>query len=142
MHIEIINFTPLPAFTGGLLIGLAAALLVLLNGKVAGVSGILAGLFEKVGPNIGWRVSFIAGLIAAPWLYSLFQPLPAVSVNPNLWWLAGAGLLVGFGTSLGSGCTSGHGVCGISRLSMRSLIATLSFMAAGIITVYFTHHVF
>ncbi len=142
MHIEIINFTPLPAFTGGLLIGLAAALLVLFNGKVAGVSGILAGLFEKVGPNTGWRVSFIAGLIAAPWLYSLFQPLPAVSVNPNLWWLAGAGLLVGFGTSLGSGCTSGHGVCGISRLSMRSLIATLSFMAAGIITVYFTHHVF
>ena len=142
---------------GGIMIGLAAAMLLLLNGRIAGISGILGGLlshaFARRGAatpaaaaplsaagaagqsDIGWRIAFLAGLVAAPMLYGVFAVLPAVQVDAGTGTLAAAGLLVGIGTRYGSGCTSGHGVCGLSRLSPRSLVATLCFMAAGFATV-------
>lgn len=140
MQIDWINFTPWWSLAGGALIGLAAALLINLNGRVMGASGIVGGLFNGTA-DASWRLSFLAGLIA-----------PAILVNliggAKPFFLAGtatlivAGLLVGFGTRLGSGCTSGHGVCGISRLSLRSIIATGVFMLAGFATVYAVRHVF
>jgi uncharacterized protein len=135
-------FTPWAALAGGALIGLAAALFMLLNGRVAGISGVLGGLLRPAGGDIGWRVAFLAGLIGAPLAYTLFAKLPQPRIEADLATLLAAGFLVGLGTRYGSGCTSGHGVCGISRLSPRSLVATGTFMAAGFATVYVIRHVF
>jgi len=141
MSIDWNAFTPLAALTGGLLIGLAAAILIVLNGRIAGISGILGGLLKPRANDIAWRFAFIAGLIAAPVIYAMVFTLPAVSIEADTPTLIIAGLLVGLGTRYGSGCTSGHGVCGISRLSPRSMIATLIFMVAGFITVYLVRHI-
>jgi len=135
-------FTPWPALAGGLLIGLAAAIFVLLNGRIAGISGILGGLLKPVRGDAGWRVAFVAGLIGAPWAYAAFSALPRVQVDAGYGVLAAAGLLVGIGTRYGAGCTSGHGVCGLSRLSPRSLAATAAFMAAGFAVVFLVRHLF
>ncbi|MEJ5149638.1 YeeE/YedE family protein [Comamonas sp. MYb396] len=141
MSLDPSAFTPLAALAGGALIGLAAVLLVLFNGRIAGISGIVAALLPPRPQPGAWRLAFVAGLLAAPWLYQLFAPLPATS-SPAAWpLLVLAGLLVGIGTRLGSGCTSGHGVCGLSRLSLRSLVATLCFMASGFATVFVLRHV-
>jgi len=138
-------FTPLAALAGGLLIGLAAALFVLLNGRIAGISGVLGGLLGRLGRpvrgDIGWRVAFLVGLVAAPWVFAVVAPMPQLHVAASDGGLVAAGLLVGLGTRYGAGCTSGHGVCGLSRLSPRSLVATACFMAAGFVTVYVMRHV-
>ena len=133
-------FTPATALAGGVLIGLAAAMFALLNGRIAGISGVLGGLLKPVRGDVAWRVAFIAGLIGAPALYTLFGGMPAPEIGASQGALIGAGLLVGVGTRYGSGCTSGHGVCGLSRLSPRSLVATASFMAAGFMTVFVVRH--
>lgn len=140
IHVAWPNFTPWSALAGGALIGLAASLLILLNGRVAGISGILGGLLRPAPRDMAWRVAFLIGLVAAPWLYATFGKLPTVRVDASEGVLIAAGLLVGLGTRYGSGCTSGHGVCGLSRLSARSLAATLTFMAAGFVTVYVARH--
>ncbi|XOB94423.1 YeeE/YedE family protein [Pseudomonadota bacterium 24LQ007] len=134
------QFTPGAALTGGLLIGLAAASFLLLNGRIAGISGILGGLLVPARRDILWRVAFLAGLVGTPSLWLLFSELPPVQVDAGYPALIVAGLLVGIGTRYGSGCTSGHGVCGLSRLSPRSLVATLSFMATGFLTVFVIRH--
>ena len=134
------HFTPWTSLAGGLLIGAAAAMFLLLNGRIAGISGILGGVLRPKDGDTGWRVAFIAGLIAAPLLYQLATPLPAVNIDASTAELVVAGLLVGVGTRYGSGCTSGHGVCGLSRLSPRSLVATAAFMAAGFATVFIVRH--
>lgn len=132
--------TPGSALLGGVLIGLAAALFVLLNGRIAGISGIVGGLLAPVRGDVAWRLAFVLGLVSAPLLWMLFSARPVVTVDAGWGTLVVAGLLVGIGTRLGSGCTSGHGVCGISRLSLRSLVATLVFMAAGFVTVFVVRH--
>ncbi len=137
------NFTPVSAAIGGALIGLSAALLMLLTGRIAGISGIFGGCLNAATSDKGWRLAFLAGLILAPVTaalggYAVLHPqMPASWITT-----IGAGLLVGFGTRLGGGCTSGHGVCGIARLSTRSIVATAVFMAAAIVTVAVTRHVF
>ena len=127
------------------MIGLAAALMVVLLGRIAGISGILGGLLQKATwgsvRQWGWRAAFVAGMLLAPLLWQMFAPLPAMQMPSNPMLIISAGLLVGFGTRLGSGCTSGHGVCGLSRLSIRSLAATLMFMATGVATVFIMRHV-
>ena len=138
--IDWINFTPWTALAGGLLIGLAAAVFVLFNGRIAGISGILGGLLRPVRGDVGWRMAFLAGLMAAPVLYGLVAALPEVTVDAGEGTLVIAGLLVGIGTRYGAGCTSGHGVCGISRKSPRSLVATAVFMFAGFVTAYIVRH--
>jgi len=140
MTIDWMHFTPWHALAGGLLIGLAAALFILFNGKIAGISGILGGLLRPVKGDLLWRIAFLLGLMAAPLVFVLFKPLPAVTIEASNVTLVVAGLLVGLGTRYGAGCTSGHGVCGLSRLSLRSLVATMSFMAAGFLTVYIVRH--
>lgn len=140
MNIDWNAFTPWSSLAGGALIGLSAALLVLMNGRVAGISGILGGLLRSVHGDRGWRLAFLAGLVAAPLLYAIVQPLPQAQVDADYLTLIVAGLAVGIGTRYGAGCTSGHGVCGLSRLSGRSLVATLSFMAAGFVTVFVVRH--
>ena len=135
------NFTPWSSLAGGALIGLAAAVLWVGNGRIAGISGILGGLANASGNDIGWRVMFLAGLMAAPLLYALAVGVPVVSIAAGPLVLAAAGLLVGFGTRLGGGCTSGHGVCGIARLSRRSITATGLFIAAAAVTVFIARHV-
>lgn len=140
MTIDWIHFTPYSALIGGLLIGLAAALFILINGRIAGVSGILSGLLRPKFGDIAWRAAFVAGLIAAPLLYQAFAVLPPSRIEASWPMLVLAGLLVGVGTRYGAGCTSGHGVCGISRLSPRSILATLTFMGAGFGTVYVVRH--
>ncbi len=133
-------FTPWPSLAGGVLIGLAAALLILANGRIAGISGIVGGLLRPVTEDRGWRLAFLAGLLAAPWVWLLASQWPAVQIDAGWAELVIAGLLVGIGTRYGAGCTSGHGVCGLSRLSPRSLVATLTFMAAGFATVFVLRH--
>lgn len=135
------NFTPWLSLAGGLLIGLAAAMFVLLNGRIAGISGILGGLLRPTQGAISWRIAFIAGLLVAPFLFRTAAPWPEVRIDADTGMLIVAGLLVGIGTRYGSGCTSGHGVCGLSRLSPRSLVATLSFMFAGFATVFIVRHI-
>jgi uncharacterized membrane protein YedE/YeeE len=136
------TFTPVTALAGGLLIGASAALFLVLNGRIAGISGILGGLIHPARGEIGWRLAFLAGLFIAPPVYVGFGgTLPTVTLNAPLWLLIVAGLLVGFGTRLGAGCTSGHGVCGVGRGSPRSLVATATFMATAILTVFVTRHV-
>jgi len=131
----------LAALAGGMLIGLAVAVLLLLNGRIGGISGILGGLLQPAGGDRGWRLAFLGGLIAAPLIYALIAPLPSVRIAASTPWLIAAGLLVGVGTRYGAGCTSGHGVCGIARLSPRSLLATAVFMLAGFATVFVVRHV-
>lgn len=141
MLIDTSHFTPISAFIGGLIIGTSAVLFILLNGRIAGISGIIGGLLKPIKHDVLWRVVFIVGMLMASFIYSLFAPLPNIQVDADYPLLVLAGLLVGFGTRYGSGCTSGHGICGISRLSPRSIIATCSFMASGIITVFLMRHV-
>jgi uncharacterized membrane protein YedE/YeeE len=133
-------FTPASALIGGAIIGAAAALFAVLNGRIAGVSGILGGLARPQAGDISWRIAFVAGLIAAPVAWRLLAALPEIRVDTSYVTLAAAGLLVGVGTRYGGGCTSGHGVCGVSRLSPRSIVATLVFMAVGFATVYIVRH--
>ena len=135
-------FTPWSALIGGMLIGLAAALFALLNGRIAGISGVLGGLLKPMRGDVGWRVAFVGGLVVAPLVYGLFATLPSVQIDASYVALVVAGLLVGIGTRYGAGCTSGHGVCGLSRLSPRSLVATLAFMGAGFVTVFVLRHLF
>ena len=136
------NFTPLSAAIGGALIGLSAVLLMLLTGRIAGISGIFGGLLNPGSTDKGWRIAFIAGLILAPLLAGWIgygMPTPQL---PTSWTvIIAAGLLVGFGSRLGGGCTSGHGICGVARLSTRSIAATAIFMLAAIATVAITRHV-
>ncbi|MGH8617057.1 MAG: YeeE/YedE family protein [Burkholderiales bacterium] len=134
-------FTPGAALAGGALIGLAAALFVVLNGRIAGISGIVGGLLRPAPGDVAWRAAFVGGLVAGPVVYGLCFGLPAVRIDADFPLLIAAGLLVGIGTRNGAGCTSGHGVCGLSRLSPRSLVATLAFMAAGFATVFVLRHV-
>jgi len=137
------NFTPLASLIGGMMIGLSASMLMLFNGRIAGISGIVAGALRPERGEWGWRICFIAGLVGAGAIARIISPASlAIGISRSLWMFLLAGLLVGLGTRLGSGCTSGHGVCGLSRGSMRSLAATLTFMAAGVLTVYLTTHVF
>ena len=140
MSIDWNAFTPWPALVGGLLIGLATAMFVLLNGRIAGISGVLGGLLKPLAGDLLWRVAFIAGLIVAPLVYTLVSVVPAVQIDAEYGALIAAGLLVGVGTRYGGGCTSGHGVCGLSRLSLRSLVATATFMGAGFVTVFAMRH--
>lgn len=133
-------FTPVTAVSGGLLIGLAAAAFLLLNGRIAGISGIVGGLLAPRTGDIAWRLAFTAGLIAAPLVWLSTASLPPIEIEAGYPMLVAAGLLVGVGTRYASGCTSGHGVCGLSRLSPRSLVATLTFMATGFVTVYIVRH--
>jgi uncharacterized membrane protein YedE/YeeE len=142
MSIDWNAFTPWTSLAGGALIGIAAAMFALLNGRIAGVSGVLGGLLKPLAGDIGWRVAFIAGLVSAPLAYLLVAEVPRPQIDAGYAALVLAGLLVGIGTRYGSGCTSGHGVCGLSRLSARSLAATASFMGAGFVTVYVTRHLF
>lgn len=137
------DFTPVSGLIGGGLIGLASALLLLLSGRIAGISGIVGGLLSAKGSELGWRVMFVAGLILGAFVYVLVTGSPDL-VNPpaSVPVLVIAGLLVGFGTRLGSGCTSGHGLCGIARFSNRSIVATLVFFGVAILTVFVTRHVF
>jgi hypothetical protein len=141
MTIDWNSFTPWPSLAGGLMIGAAAAMLLLLNGRIAGISGILGGLFRPAPGEVGWRIAFLAGLVASPLLVALAAPLPAARVEAHYPVLLAAGLLVGVGTRYGAGCTSGHGVCGLSRRSPRSLAATAVFMGAGFLTVHVVRHV-
>ena len=141
MTIDWNHFTPWSSLAGGILLGLASALYILLNGRVLGISGILGGLLRPQKGDAGWRLAFIAGLLVAPTLWSLFWPAVTPRIEAGWPVLVIAGLLVGWGTRYGSGCTSGHGVCGLSRLSPRSLVATLAFMGAGFATVFLIRHV-
>ena len=133
-------FSPWSALAGGVLIGLATAMFVLLNGRIAGISGVIGGLLKPMAGDVLWRVAFVAGLIVAPLVYGLVSAVPAVQIDAGYGALILAGLLVGAGTRYGAGCTSGHGVCGLSRLSPRSLVATAVFMGAGFVTVFVMRH--
>ncbi|RUT65090.1 YeeE/YedE family protein [Morganella morganii] len=133
MIIDSAAFTPVSAALGGLMIGIAVAVLLLFNGRIAGISGIFANMFTK---QSGWRIAFIAGLAGAPWVYRLFAGQPDVVIAAGYPLLIAAGLLVGFGTRLGNGCTSGHGICGMARLSKRSFAAVAVFMVSAFLTVW------
>lgn len=140
MTIDWNHFTPWTSLAGGLVIGLASALLLILNGRIAGVSGIVGGLFRPLRGDITWRVAFVTGVVISPLVFALVSRLPPVQIDASYPTLIIAGLLVGVGTRYGSGCTSGHGVCGLSRRSARSLVATIAFMLAGFVTVYVIRH--
>jgi len=138
-----VNFTPISATIGGGLIGLSAVLLMLLTGRIAGISGILGGLLDFRSEDKDWRIAFIAGLIVAPLIAGwMGYGMPPPELPASWTVIIAAGLLVGFGTRLGGGCTSGHGICGVARLSVRSIAATVVFMLAAIVTVAVTRHVF
>ena len=142
MQIDWLSFTPIPSLLGGMMLGLAATLYVLLHGRILGISGIVSGLVHPKKEDWSWRLAFIVGLITAPFLAALFFGiLPVIKVDASWLTVIIAGLLVGFGVQCGSGCTSGHGICGLSRLSPRSLVATASFMGAGFLTVFVIRHV-
>ncbi|VVE19754.1 YeeE/YedE family protein [Pandoraea anhela] len=140
MTLDTIHFTPWTSLAGGVLVGVAAVWLMLSLGRIAGISGIVGGLLRPRAGDVGWRVAFVLGLMVAPWAYRVVAVAPEAQIDASTAMLLAAGLLVGFGTRLGSGCTSGHGVCGLSRLSRRSLVATLCFMAMGFLTVYVVRH--
>ena len=140
---EIYNFTPLSALAGGILIGLSAVLLLTVNGRIAGISGILYGLVAPKKPDdLDWRILFLAGLIAAGFLYQLLNGMnTSITLEASTPIVGVGGILTGIGTAVGSGCTSGHGICGLARGSSRSLAATISFMLVGGITVFILRHV-
>jgi uncharacterized protein len=140
MSIDWTAFTPVSALIGGLLIGLAAALFILVNGRIAGISGIVGGLLRPSAGDVAWRLAFIAGMVAAPLAWLAVTALPQIRIDAGYPLLIAAGLIVGVSTRYGAGCTSGHGVCGISRLSPRSIVATVAFMATGFVTVYVVRH--
>ncbi len=141
MQIDWLSFTPIPSLLGGMILGLAAALYVFLHGRILGISGIVSGLLRPNMTDSAWRLSFVLGLISAPFLTALFFGIiPIVEIDSSWLGIVIAGLLVGFGAQYGSGCTSGHGICGLSRLSPRSLVATLAFMSAGFIMVFIIRH--
>jgi uncharacterized membrane protein YedE/YeeE len=140
MSIDWTHFTPYASLAGGVVIGIAAALLLLFNGRIAGISGILGGLVETSRDDRLWRVLFVAGLLLAPLAWSLAAVLPPIQIGAGWGTLIAAGFLVGIGTRYAAGCTSGHGVCGLSRLSLRSAAATGVFMVAGFATVYVLRH--
>ncbi|ODV41014.1 YeeE/YedE [Cupriavidus sp. UYMMa02A] len=140
MLIDLANFTPGLSLAGGLVIGVSAAVLVLFNGRIAGISGILGGLLTLPRSDMAWRLVFLAGLIGAPVIAGLLGKPAAVDIQASWGEIMVAGFLVGLGTRYASGCTSGHGVCGISRGSVRSLVATITFMAAGFVTVFIQRH--
>ena len=142
MTIDWQSFTPWSSLGGGILLGIAASIFILANGRVLGISGIVSGLLRPREGDTGWRISFLLGIFTAPVIYLLATG--SVNINIDAGWLtiAIAGLLVGIGSRLGSGCTSGHGICGLSRLSIRSLVALLAFMGSGIATVYLVRHFF
>jgi uncharacterized membrane protein YedE/YeeE len=145
MNIDWAHFTPWTSLAGGILLGIASAMMVLLSGRILGISGILGGLLAPRIGDIGWRVAFLLGMGASPMVFAALMPpelLPVVRIDASEPLIALAGVLVGLGTRYGSGCTSGHGVCGLSRLSPRSLVATLCFMAAGFAVVYLLRHAF
>lgn len=136
------DFTPLSGFIGGVMIGLASVMLLWLNGRIAGISGIVGGMVSQKGSEFGWRAMFVAGLLLGAFGYALYNGGLPVSVPASIPVLLVAGLLVGFGTRLGAGCTSGHGVCGIGRLSKRSIAATITFTVVAAATVFAANHVF
>lgn len=140
MNIDWQHFTPWSALLGGILIGLATGLLLLANGRVAGISGILGGLLRPARGDLAWRGAFLVGLFVAPLVWLAAGTMPPAQIDHSLRVLALSGLLVGIGTRFGSGCTSGHGVCGIARWSPRSLVATVCFFLAGAVTVFVTRH--
>jgi uncharacterized membrane protein YedE/YeeE len=141
MTIDWLHFTPWSSLAGGMLLGLAASLLILLSGRIAGISGILGGLLRPARGDTLWRLLFLLGLLLSPLVYGAFLPLPELHVDAGGGALVAAGLLVGIGIRYGSGCTSGHGVCGIARRSPRSAAATALFVFAGFVTVYLLRHV-
>jgi len=144
MTIDWTHFTPWTALAGGVLLGLASAAFILINGRILGISGILGGLLTPLKGDVGWRLAFLLGMACAPTVFSFVFPSEAgvvPRIDSSYLGLAVAGLLVGIGTSCASGCTSGHGVCGLSRLSPRSLVATVSFMAAGFVVVFAVRHI-
>jgi len=143
MQIDWLNFTPWPALLGGILLGIAASILFLNSGRILGITGILEGLLTPKSSDSPWRFSFLLGIFAAPLVAKFILPANLLSpprIDANWITVVAAGLLVGFGTRWGAGCTSGHGICGLSRLSVRSLVATLSFMGTGFITVFVIRH--
>lgn len=140
MTLDLLHFAPWPALAGGLLIGVSAALYMLGNGRIAGISGMLGRLVDPAARARAEPLAFVAGLVAAPWVFRLAAPLPDVEIHASSMTLVAAGLLVGLGTRYASGCTSGHGVCGISRASARSFAATAVFMASGFLTVFVIRH--
>lgn len=135
------NFTPVSALSGGALIGVSVTLLLLFNGRMTGISGIMKGLFYSPNSEKLWRAAFLGGLILGAFLFNYFVPdFSTPRKNYPLGLLTAGGFLVGFGTRMGNGCTSGHGICGIAHLSLRSILATITFMASGIMTVYIIRH--
>ena len=140
MLIDWTHFTPWAALAGGVVLGLASALFVLLNGRILGISGIVGGLLRPRAGDMGWRLAFLLGMLVAPGLYWLVVGPTQPRIDATWGMVVMAGLLVGVGTRYGSGCTSGHGVCGLSRMSPRSLVATLAFMGAGFVTVFLIRH--
>lgn len=141
MQIDWFSFTPIPSLLGGMILGVAAALYVLLHGRILGISGIVSGLLHPKTGDWSWRLAFALGLLTSSFLAALiFGILPVIEVDASWLTVIVAGLLVGFGVQYGSGCTSGHGICGLSRLSPRSLVATLSFMTAGFLVVFVIRH--
>lgn len=144
MNIDWAHFTPFASLAGGIILGLASAIFILVNGRILGISGILGGLLPPKAGDTTWRVAFILGMLAAPTVFHAVVPaqyITAPRIDATEWMVIAAGLLVGIGTRYASGCTSGHGVCGLSRLSPRSLVATLSFMGAGFVMVYALRHI-
>ncbi|MGF6596844.1 putative membrane protein YedE/YeeE [Paraburkholderia sp. GAS448] len=140
MSIDLVSFTPLLSLAGGLAIGVAATVLILFNGRIAGISGILGGLLAWPRNDVAWRTAFLAGLVGAPVVAGLAGQTMALDIQAGWGGILVAGLLVGMGTRYASGCTSGHGVCGISRGAVRSLVATATFMLAGFATVFVQRH--
>jgi uncharacterized membrane protein YedE/YeeE len=144
MQIDWLHFTPWSALLGGILLGIAAGALFINSGRILGITGILEGLLTSKSADSAWRFTFFMGMFAAPWVAKFILPAELMHtprIDANWAMVIAAGLLVGFGTRWGAGCTSGHGICGLSRLSVRSLVATLSFMSTGFITVFVIRHV-
>lgn len=144
MNLDWTHFTPWASLSGGLILGVASALFILINGRILGISGILGGLLPPKLGDTSWRVAFLLGLLTAPSLFHAVVPVEYINaprIDASEWMIVVAGLLVGVGTRYASGCTSGHGVCGLSRLSPRSLVATAAFMSAGFMIVYIVRHV-
>lgn len=140
MNVDWLNFTPWSSLAGGALIGLAASLFVVANGRIAGISGLIGSLLQRGSEGVSEKALFLLGLLIAPLLWGLFATLPQIEFKSGWFGLIVAGVLVGIGTRYGSGCTSGHGVCGISRLSPRSMVATTCFMFSGFATVFVLRH--